>query len=188
MNNETASEYLLEVEETEITNTLAEWRKKKPIIGATQYWKVIPKNLLLKEWQYNADTGLVHDEIINKIEEIVVKNYVKLYINTVLFGHTPISPYEYLEIYFSEDYTEEDIESLLEGFEWFAIDNNGNWRISDYGLDEIGSLVMCLLREDDYNKKMYLIDRALNVVHQRSDLSSWFIEGGKNTLNKMARS
>ncbi|MHA1170438.1 MAG: hypothetical protein ACTSRU_21630 [Candidatus Hodarchaeales archaeon] len=31
-----------------------------------------------------------------------------------------------------------------------------------------------------------MIDRVLNIVHMRSDLSSWFVAGGKRTLDKLA--
>jgi hypothetical protein len=62
-------------------------------------------------------------------------------------------------------------------------DEKGNWRISDYGLDKIGRYVVALLEEENYNKKLAWIDCILNVAHQRSDLASWFVEGGRKTLS-----
>jgi hypothetical protein len=35
-------------------------------------------------------------------------------------------------------------------------------------------------------EKIYAIDKALNVVHQRNDLAAMFIEGGTSTLLKIA--
>ncbi len=39
-----------------------------------------------------------------------------------------------------------------------------------------------MLDAPDARAKLLLIDRALQITHMRSDLASWFIEGGANTL------
>lgn len=33
---------------------------------------------------------------------------------------------------------------------------------------------------------LYAIDKFLNVIHMRSDLSAWFVEGGQKTLLDIA--
>ena len=35
-------------------------------------------------------------------------------------------------------------------------------------------------------EKIVIIDQILNVAHQRSDLASWFIEGGSYSLSKLS--
>jgi len=182
MDRDDAFYYLHELEDDVLIEVIDEWKKHKGDENARQAWRVIPSGLLKKEWNYNAETGLVHDKVIDKIVEIIIENYLKLYINTVLFGHTSLSPYAYAECFISEDMTEEDFEEFLEDFEWFACDEKLNWRISDFGIEKLGNCVMAILTEDDYNKKTAYADMALSVVHQRSDLSSWFVEGGYNTL------
>ena len=40
--------------------------------------------------------------------------------------------------------------------------------------------------EFDVNKKFVLFDRGLNVVHLRSDIASWFVEGGSVSLHDIS--
>jgi hypothetical protein len=77
-------------------------------------------------------------------------------------------------------------EDEIDGFEDFAVDEDGNWRISDYALDKLIGLAIDILGSDDSDKKLVVIDKLLNVVHARSDLSSWFVRGGQSTLNQLA--
>lgn len=186
MDNEDALYYLMELEDDTLCSIIREWETYKGNPMARQAWEVIPASLLVGEWLYNQKYGNTHEEIIHKIQSIVIKNYIKLEINTVLFGHTSSRPYSFAERAISEDMSEEKFDEFLEEFENFACDENETWRISDYGLDKIGSYVLQLLETDDSNKKLYLIDAVLNVAHQRSDLASWFVEGGSTTLGVLS--
>ena len=40
--------------------------------------------------------------------------------------------------------------------------------------------------ENDYEKKLLLIDSILNIVHQRSDLATWFVQGGRESLTQLS--
>lgn len=186
MDTESAFWLLHEIEDECIASMLAEWESNKGNPAARQSWRLISSSMLIKEWNYNYKTGLVHEKIIEKIQDICIENYCKIYINSILFGHTPDNPFNYLEPWIDEDWNEQDLEEWLEDYEWFACDDRGNWRISDYGLDKIGNYAFSLLAEDDYCKKLFWIDCILNVAHQRSDLSSWFVEGGSKTLCQLA--
>jgi hypothetical protein len=185
MDNESAFWYLQEIENDTVLSIMNEWDNAKGKSGLTQNWRVIKANNLINEYKYNRKTGLVHEKNIEKFQEICVENYCKLYVNTVLMGHTSIDPYDYLEGHISEDWDNEKVDEWLEDFEWFAIDNSGSWRISDYGLEKIGNFTLKLLEEEDYSKKIYWIDSILSVTHMRSNLSSWFVEGGNITLNTL---
>lgn len=65
------------------------------------------------------------------------------------------------------------------------VDENGQWILSDYGLDKLTKLAFDLLGETSSENKLLLLDRVLNVIHQRSDLSSYFIKGGKQVLDSL---
>lgn len=186
MNNKKVACYLFDLEDYYAEKIISEWKDNKGKDDTRQAWRVIPSNMLIKEYRYSLKTSLAHDNIIEKFQDIIIENYLKLYINTILFGHSSINPFSCYAIYFPEDFSEDDFDKLFEDFEWFAIDHKGNWRISDYGLDKIGHYVSCLLEEEDNNKKLAWIDCILNVAHQRSDLASWFVEGGSITLSALA--
>jgi len=79
------------------------------------------------------------------------------------------------------------MEILLDKFyEYYAVDSKGIDIMSDYGTEPLLKLAFKLYGEDDPNKKVVLIDRMLNIVHQRSDLASWFIEGGSSALSDIS--
>jgi hypothetical protein len=165
---------------------LNEWQQHKGNEDARQSWKLIPKSLLVSAYKYNAKTGLTRDKQIDKIQDIIIENCVKLNINTVLFGHTQVNPFHAFERYLPDEMTESEFEELLEEFEWFACDDKGNWYISDYAIDKLNDLCIELLAEEDYGKKLYFIDRILNTIHWRSDLPSCFVEGGSHTLTELS--
>jgi hypothetical protein len=48
------------------------------------------------------------------------------------------------------------------------------------------TLVGELRRETKPEDKLVTIDKMLNVVHPRSDMASWFIEGGSSSLSKLS--
>jgi len=185
MDYESAVYYLYDQETDMIFHIIHEWNCNKGKENKLQYWELLNPKMIAKEWEYNYKTGAVHEKIINKIQNVCIDNYLKLYINTVLFGHTSLHPFDYLESYLPEDeeWDKDKVDEWLEDFEWFACDDNWNWKISDYAIDEMQRLLVNLIAEEDYTKKLFWIDQILNVVHQRSDLSSWFIDGGYHGLN-----
>lgn len=63
---------------------------------------------------------------------------------------------------------------------------SGQARISDYGLDPLLKLLDKLRKEKTPEKKLVLMDNILNVVHQRSDIASWFVQGGSLALSKLS--
>ena len=56
--------------------------------------------------------------------------------------------------------------------------------------DELRSIrnELKLLRAKGPEEKLLLIDRMLNVVHQRSDIAEWFVEGGSRALAQLSSS
>ena len=74
------------------------------------------------------------------------------------------------------DYYQDDPEGKFGGF------------ISDYGLQPLEELLAELLRASTPEEKLLIIDRMLNVVHQRSDIADWFVEGGSHALAQLSSS
>jgi len=60
--------------------------------------------------------------------------------------------------------------------------SNGQWVLSDYGLKPLFNLGNQLVNLSNPNEIIVIINRILDVSHQRSDLAELFIEGGSNTL------
>lgn len=78
-----------------------------------------------------------------------------------------------------------NMESKL--FDYYLTDpKSGHLYISDYGLPAIMQLTTQLYGEQNPEIKLQIIDKILNVVHQRSDLASWFIQGGSRALSDLS--
>jgi hypothetical protein len=58
--------------------------------------------------------------------------------------------------------------------------------ISDYGLNPLVTLAGELRRQTKPEDKLVTIDKMLNVVHQRSDIANWFVEGGSRALSQLS--
>jgi len=58
--------------------------------------------------------------------------------------------------------------------------------ISDFGLRPLEILLSQLLKENKSENRVVIIDKMLNVIHQRSDIASWFVEGGSKSLSELS--
>lgn len=233
-------------------------------------WRLVPLSLLQVTWNKFVEFGYVPDRYyknLEKIEELMTENVLKLEILTELSGHTSHSPDEDFEEYgildkeedeyiiqinivsdpnqlklFKGPYTQfkvtlmdldgdakdvktaKDKESLknilmsyskkyrikdvvsdngffdkykadyispepngyVEDFYDWTVDKNGIDIMSDYGLEPLINLLYKLKTSKTPEEKLLTIDRMLNVVHQRSDLASWFVEGGSKALSQLS--
>jgi len=149
-----------------------------------QPWTVIPADRLKKIWKDYATYGIVRD--VRGIDEIathMINNIMRLNANTELAGHSQIDPKEiYDEV--GIKYTEKRDEM----FGNYILDENGQWRISDYGLPKLMDLAFKLGNANDSREKLLIIDQMLNVFHQRSNLPAMFVEGGGITLDELYES
>jgi len=152
--------------------------------GGKQPWSVIPFPRLKKIWEDQIKYGFVRDtKGMDMFENIFTRNILKLYANTELAGHTQSSMEDELSYY------DQTMDSIWEGdydFGDYIEGPNGQSRISDYGLEPLVNLLAQLRKEQDYEKKLPIMDKMLNVVHQRSDIAEMFIEGGSNSLSKLS--
>lgn len=66
--------------------------------------------------------------------------------------------------------------------------SNGQWLLSDYGLDPLLNLAYELDGQDDPNEIIVTLNKIMDVAHQRSDLAELFIEGGTPSLDYISNS
>jgi len=72
-------------------------------------------------------------------------------------------------------------------FDYYMEDpKSGQAYISDYGLQPLVSLSYELSRITVPEQQLTTIDKMLNVAHQRSDLASWFVQGGSSALSQLS--
>ena len=131
----------------------------------------------------------------------IMKNTALLRTCTDLCGHSQYFPVEdFIDYYFEgeeslwENYKQENnlddndfyaVWDFLDarGFGEWAVLPDGSDAISDYGIEPIEKLI------NEYNsnlspeKVLVIINKILDVTHQRGDLASIFIHGGSHTLS-----
>jgi hypothetical protein len=147
--------------------------------GQHNRWRVVPANLLLTTWRNWQKLGFVRSEkAINVIADRFRKNTILIAINNEISGHESVDPKTMLDEYFSED--------EMEAFVDWAIECETGWRISDYGIDRLIKYSCLLDDASSPEEKLLLCDAILNVTHQRSDLASWFVEGGTRTMSELS--
>ena len=173
-------------EMTVAMDILDEYKRHKDDPNYRMRWDLVPAARLIKIWNDYMKTGFVRDEKgINMIAGIVLTNIAKLNVNTILCGHTQHDPVAY-----AQDLLGDDDEPLPEDYfdndTAFFKDKNGSWLISDYALKPLSHLELQLRKAKTAEQKLQTIDKILNVIHMRSDLSSWFVQGGQATLNRLA--
>lgn len=161
-------------------------------LKARQEWNVVDFSMLKRQWEEYMKWGKVlprYEKTIEHIEKTFTDNILKITVNTELSGHDTISPIEEWKEFFGDDMKQEEKERMAEYMDQYFGDwilENGQWRISDYGLKPLHKLLAQLRKEFDPSKKLPILDKILNVVHQRSDIASWFVEGGSSALSQLS--
>ena len=136
---------------------------------------------------------------------IIMRNTGKLRANTILAGHDTHDPSEeiaecieeiprlrsILGIKDDEDLSELDygiISDMLDkaGFyDWMACpDGSDAW--SDFGIEPIEKLLAEYRENSSPEETIVIINKVLDVYHQRGDLASIFIEGGRKSLTSIS--
>lgn len=136
---------------------------------------------------------------------IIMKNTAILHTCTDLFGHSTSYDFpleDIIAFYFDEDEDEwenykknsnidDDFEcafNLLEekGFYDWCVLPDGTDAMSDFGLEPLEKLINEYDRNKTPEEVLVLINKILDVTHQRGDLSSIFINGGSEVLTKIS--
>lgn len=187
MRDERAIYAFMDVVEDIAPRMWSEWVSAKASKkSGLQKWSVVSKAKLLRVWNSYAKYGFVRNEAdIDDIASEIVTNVAKIYINTILMGHAAEDPIERLTHQWSE-LSAEEAEEMLDGFEEFAIDkDSGQWRISDM-IDKLVDYALDIIQAESPEDKLVAVDKTLNFAHQRSDMASWLVQGGKYTLNELS--
>ena len=82
------------------------------------------------------------------------------------------------------------MDELIEKFLSYYIEDPaiGQPRLSDYRLQPLVNLTSQLRSTYDSSEKVVIVDKMLNVAHQRSDLASWYVRGGSKALSNLSSS
>jgi hypothetical protein len=180
--SDAAAEKYFEDQNNVAYNIVEEYRKSLDK-GGKQSWSLISARRAKKIWSDYSKLGFVRDEVgINKMVETALENIHKINVNNVLTGHSQESP----EL-FAQDLTEQKVPEghFDKNYDFFE-DENGALRISDYATEKMNAVAGRLYDAKTPEEKLQALDHLFNIVHARSDLSSWFIEGGKKSLNDIA--
>ena len=157
---------------------LADFRVSGP--GSRQLWKTVPAAAVKHLWEQYMKLGFVRDEdALEQVANQFKENVAKLYGNTVLAGHSSGGE-EYM------DEVEKIEKKTSRDFGDWILDDSGQWRLSDYGLNPLIDACFKLDEVSTAEEKLLLLDRMLNVVHQRSNLSAMFVEGGSGSLDLLS--
>lgn len=145
--------------------------------GQEMKWEVVPRHLLHRVWSGFIDHGRVQDERgLDNVLGIMRDCLCRLQIATIVFEHDAISPVDFMSDHMD---SEEEIGRFAE---WLAVDQDGHWRISDYGIEGLTTEIARAIDARRPEDRLKFLDRALHVVHCRGDLSRLFVEGGRSTM------
>jgi len=145
-------------------------------------WKTVPASLLKRVWLQFGKYHRIKENDLDKIADQIMTNIARLQASTEMMGHTShdVRPELADNGY---EFSDEEWEDWMTSY--FA-DEEGSWRLSDYGLEPLKHIYVDIFNAQTPEEKLYACDKALNVVHRRSDLAAMFIEGGTATLNAVA--
>lgn len=163
-----------------VLDQINQYNQSKP--GDIQPWRLIPAPRLKKIWTDYMKFEFVRDvKGLQMIEDIIIENVKKIHANTILMEHTTLGAESFEEMY-GEKLEETDERDYGD----WAVDNKGSWRISDYALSNLINGTLELMHTKTPEQKLQKIDFILNVIHQRSNIAGWFVEGGSETLNEIS--
>lgn len=156
------------------------------LINPIQY-----KRALQEFMQYGQFVRFPENKIYDW-KDLVIKNIATLYALNSIHGHSERFPFdEFHDVFGDENIPEEHYhdfpyiyELLLEKYdieEYLPKFSNGLFVISDYGIEPLFNLATKLIKQTKPEEIIITINQIMNVVHQRSDLSELFIQGGEKS-------
>ena len=161
-------------------------KKKWNLIPAQQY------HTLLKRYMYSPEMAKIPYNVVNNwFMNIIVPNALDISYITELAGHSRYFPEEDVEEFFERYYEPIDIsgfhdwsEKLEElGFYDWCVFPDGSDAWSDYGIEPLFNIINEYSPNSSAEDILILINRCLDVAHQRGDMSSGFIQGGKQSCD-----
>lgn len=178
---------------------LQEWFNDKQHGIKTKQWDLIPKepywNALRNYMQY-GEAFRTPEYLIDDWLRKIIHNTNCISIITDFAGHSSSFPYDTAKDFFFYD-NEENAPSNMDYDEWSSLldkegfydwaqlpDGSDAW--SDFGLKPLVYILRELTDNSTKGEKLIIINRCLDVTHQRGDLASAFIEGGSKTCSEIS--
>ncbi len=158
-----------------------------PLISNEMYDKAITEFV-----KYGTFPYFPHKHIFQWVG-IIMRNVAKLFSDTALHSRASWLPIEECERWLVErhkDYVKdgkwETCRKALkdEGLYNWMIIPDGTMGMSDYGIKPLLDILSAYTPQTSVEECFIIINRCLNVIHYRGDLSSIFIDGGKKSLDK----
>lgn len=173
-------------------NVLDEFLTDKNHGITERQWQVISKdayrNALINFMQY-GEAFRTPEKLIDRWLEIIYYNVLTLHYITELAGHASYFPFDDLHDTFDdwEDCpkkdTYEEWSKFLDNigfYDWCKLpDGSDAW--SDFGLKPLWGIISKINDNTSKVDKLIAVNKCLDVTHQRGDLASAFIEGGKQS-------
>jgi hypothetical protein len=154
-----------------------DWAPKK--IRPTMYKKA------LDEFMLYGKLLRFPEKHVFKWKRYVIDNTILLDCITDICGHSPCFPFDEFNDEFEVDTCDFVVAWEIlskKGDNLLPKWSNGHYLISDYALKPLWKLVEELYTEQDPCKILVLINKCLDIWHQRSDFAELFIDGGSKTL------
>ena len=157
-------------------------QKKWNLIPAEQY------HTLLKRYMNDPIMARIPYSVVhNWFTNIIVPNALDIYYITNLAGHSSYFPSDVVSDYFDADNivdykTGSEYLDSIGFYDWCKLpDGTDAW--SDYGLNPLFQNIHEYTPNMSAEDLLILINRCLDVAHQRGDLSSAFVQGGKKSCD-----
>lgn len=145
--------------------------------GKVCRWPTVSPKLISEVWEHFSRTGNVVDDgrferILSDIRDCVLR----LRITTIMAGHHNFGPAVMYEL--DSDGLDAD-----DFYDWVEMSTSSP-PISDYGLEPLLTTLSEALSvpSSRMGEKLKLVDRMLNFVHQRGDLSALLVTGGRSAV------
>ncbi len=162
-------------------------QKKWNLIPAEQY------HTLLKRYMNDPTMARIPYSVVhNWFTNIIIPNALDIYYITNLAGHSSYFPSDIVSDYFDADNivdyeTGSKYLDSIGFYDWCKFpDGTDAW--SDYGLNPLFQNIHEYTPNMSAEDLLILINRCLDVAHQRGDLSSAFIQGGKKSCDYISNS
>ena len=160
-------------------------------------WNLIPaeqyQNLLRRYMTSPEMARIPYEVVLRWFKDIIVPNAFAINNITMLAGHSSYFPFDDVYDVFNiedRDYEYHTASKILEDagfYDWCKLpDGSDGW--SDYGLEPLMKIVMEYRANMSAEDILILINRCLDVAHQRGDLASAFIQGGSAACSKISNS
>ena len=146
-------------------------------------WKTVSASLLKKTWLLFGKYNKINDNAIDKIADQILTNIARLNASTAMMGHSTYDVRPEIEDNCGITFNDKEWDDWMSTY---FTNNEGSWMLSDYGLPKLEHLYYEIFNAKTSEEKLYAIDKALNVIHQRNDLAAMFVEGGSKTLLDIA--